>query len=134
VTVCTNDVARGDLVQDGLPAAVAKSLRDLEPLFAEVVELEHDRVVLAAVGARTPAEELDKVFGTLDRKRLLAGHRLRYVARSIRGIVLAFVVRAALRAVVVPLPTCFATPGESLERQQLQATTTASQGTALASI
>jgi hypothetical protein len=45
MTVCTNDVAFGDLGEDGLPGAVAQALRDVEALLSEMVELEDERVV-----------------------------------------------------------------------------------------
>ncbi len=59
MTVCTNDVALGNLVECGLPGAVANTFGDLEALVAEMVELEDDRIALAAVGAGVVAEELD---------------------------------------------------------------------------
>jgi len=47
MTVCTNDVALGDLVEDRLPVAVTEALSDAEALVAQVVELEHQRIALA---------------------------------------------------------------------------------------
>jgi hypothetical protein len=52
VTICTNDLALGDLVEDGLPASPADARGDREFLVADVIELEDDRVGLAAVNAR----------------------------------------------------------------------------------
>jgi hypothetical protein len=40
MTVCTNHVALGDLVEDRLPFAVADAFGDVEALGCEVVELE----------------------------------------------------------------------------------------------
>ncbi len=51
MTVCTNDVAGVDLVENRLPATVAQTFGDVEVLVPEVVELEHERVSLAAVDA-----------------------------------------------------------------------------------
>ena len=61
VTVCTNDVALGNLVEDGLPLAISEAFRDLEALVLSVVELEHDRIVLTAVDARVATEEIDDI-------------------------------------------------------------------------
>ncbi len=52
MTVCTNDLALCHLVEDALPFAVSKALPDTELLVSEMVELEHDRVGLAAVRTR----------------------------------------------------------------------------------
>src|ERR1700742_4687789 len=59
MTVCTNDVALGDLVEDRLPVTVAEALSDAEALVAQVVELEHERIALAAVDAGVLVEEAD---------------------------------------------------------------------------
>jgi hypothetical protein len=55
MTVCTNDVALGHLVENTLPRAVSNPLSDAEFLVPEVIELEHDRVPLAAIDARVLA-------------------------------------------------------------------------------
>jgi hypothetical protein len=52
MTVCTNDVTFRNLVDHALPVAVAHALADAEDLVPSVVELEHERVALAAVEAR----------------------------------------------------------------------------------
>ena len=49
VTVCTNDVALVDLIEDRLPAVVPEALGDREGLVAQVIELEHEWIRLAAV-------------------------------------------------------------------------------------
>jgi hypothetical protein len=51
MTVCTNDLALCNLVKDALPIPVSDALGDVEFLVAEVTELKHDRVGLAAVDA-----------------------------------------------------------------------------------
>lgn len=51
MTVCTNYLALCNLVEHGLPASAANALRDAELFVAEMVELEDDRVRLAAVRA-----------------------------------------------------------------------------------
>ena len=73
VTVCTNDVALGYLVEDSRPAVVADALRDVEELVAPVVELEHQGIALAAVDARPRAEELDQIRSALGRYGLITG-------------------------------------------------------------
>lgn len=65
VTVCTNHVALVDLIQDSLPAVVPQALGDDEALVAQVVELEHERVALAAVYAGMRGEEHDEIRGPL---------------------------------------------------------------------
>jgi hypothetical protein len=60
MTVCTNDVALGDLVEDCLPVPVADALADREALVPEVVELQDERIALAAVCAWMLAEERDQ--------------------------------------------------------------------------
>ena len=51
VTVCTNDLALCHLVENALPLAVSKAGGDAEFLVAEMVELQDNRVSLAAVCA-----------------------------------------------------------------------------------
>jgi hypothetical protein len=51
VTVCTNHLALCNLVKDALPTPVPKALSDAEFFVPEMVELEHDRVALAAIDA-----------------------------------------------------------------------------------
>jgi hypothetical protein len=77
MTVCTNDVACGDLVEDRLPVAVADAFGDVEALVSE---------------------------------------RVRDVALAMLRVVLAFVVRPALPAVVVALPAGLPAPGEVRQR------------------
>ena len=60
MTVGTDYLALGDLVEYGLPTVAAQALGDVEALFAEVIELEHQRIALAAIHAWTLAEELDE--------------------------------------------------------------------------
>jgi DNA-binding LacI/PurR family transcriptional regulator len=57
MTVCTNDLALADLGEHRLPAVIADAFGDVEALVAEMVELEHERIALAAVDARSLAKE-----------------------------------------------------------------------------
>jgi hypothetical protein len=59
MTVCTNDLALCHLVEDALPIAVSEPLADSELLVPQVVELQHDRVPLAAIDARMLMQEGD---------------------------------------------------------------------------
>jgi hypothetical protein len=72
VTVCTNHVAGGDLVEHGLPVVVAQAAGDVEVLLPEMVELEDERIGLAAVSTWPLAEELDEIGGPLRDQRLFA--------------------------------------------------------------
>jgi len=65
VTVCTNDLALCNLVEDALPISVPETLADPEAFVAEVVELENDRIVLPAVGTGMLAQVVDQEFETL---------------------------------------------------------------------
>lgn len=56
MTVCTNDVALCHLVQDALPLAVPEAGSNPECLISEMIELQHDRVGLAAIDARVLSE------------------------------------------------------------------------------
>jgi hypothetical protein len=51
MTVCTNDLALCHLVEHRLPTMVPPDRCDAEFLVPQVVELEHDRVGLAAIRA-----------------------------------------------------------------------------------
>jgi hypothetical protein len=117
MTVCTNHVASGDLVQHGLPVAVAQALGDVEALVPNVVELQDERVALAAVEAWLLAEEGDELSGALDNELSFPANRLRDVPVTMRRVVLAFVLRPTGPAVVVALAKRFAPP--SVVRQGL---------------
>jgi hypothetical protein len=51
MTVCTNDLALCHLIEDALPITVPKPLADSELLVPQVVELQHDWILLAAIDA-----------------------------------------------------------------------------------
>jgi hypothetical protein len=80
-----------------------------------VVELEHQRIILAAVDARTRAEELDEIGRTLGRHGLVASLGLLYVARAVRSVMLPLILGAALPAVVVPLSAGLTPPGKAVD-------------------
>jgi hypothetical protein len=112
MTVCTNHVARGDLVENRLPFVVAETSGNVEVLVPEMVELEDQRVGLTAVDARPRAEELDEIGRPFDDDRAFTARRVRDVAPAVRGAVLLFVGGPAGATVVVPPATGPATPGE----------------------
>jgi hypothetical protein len=122
MTVCTNDVAGVDLVENRLPPTVAQTCGDVEVLVPEVIELEHERVGLAAVDAGSRAKELDEICGALGDERLFPAHRIGHVALAVRRIMLAFVSRSAGAAVVVSLTAGPSAPSEVRERLGLSAT------------
>jgi len=127
MTVCTNHVADGDLVQDGLPVAVAQACGDVEVLGSEMVELEDEWVGLATVSTRPSAEELDQVGGALGDGRLFAARRVRDIAAAVRQVVVLFVGRPAGATVVVALTAGLSAPGEVRERLCLTAAAAGSQ-------
>jgi hypothetical protein len=116
MTVCTNDVALGDLVEDVLPVAIAHALGDAEALVLDVVELEHKRVALAAINAVPLAEEGHKTRRTLCSEGSLAAKRVRDVALTMQRVVRALVLGSAWPAVVVALSTRLTTPSEVGQR------------------
>ena len=61
MAVRADDLALLNLLEDALPAALVERLADLELLVTKVVELEYDRIVLAAVDAWVRAEVLDEL-------------------------------------------------------------------------
>ena len=115
VTVCTNDVALCNLVENALPVAVPDSLGYAELLVPQMVELEDDEVGLSAVDARMLAQERDQIlqpFGGHDPLSLLC---LVDVALAIGLVVLLLVRGPARSAVVVALAPRLAPPSEVLE-------------------
>jgi hypothetical protein len=72
MTISTNHVALCDLVQHSLPAVVAKPLGDIEVLVPKVVELENERICLAAIGARLLAQKRYKASSALHGNRTLS--------------------------------------------------------------
>ncbi len=120
MTVCTNHVAGGDLVEHGPPVAVAQAVGDVEVLAPEMVELEDERVGLATVSARPFTEELEEIGGPLRDEGLFGD---RHSRRSARGAPSSAPVvgGSAGAAVVVQLPARLPTPGEVRVRQELPA-------------
>jgi hypothetical protein len=112
VTVCTNDLALRNLVAQSSQVAVPQTFGDIELFIPKVVELQDERVCLAAVGTRPAAEELDYVFRTLRRDGLLATQRIGDVALAICRVMLVLVIGAARSAVVVALAPRLPTPSE----------------------
>jgi hypothetical protein len=72
MTVCTNDVALGHLVENALPCAISKPLSDAEFLVPKMIELEHDRVSLAAINARVLTQVGHQVLDAFSNQSLLA--------------------------------------------------------------
>ena len=119
MTVCTNHVACGDLVEHRLPVVVAETPSDVEVLTTEMVELKDERVGLAAVNARPFTEELDEIGGALCDERLFSAYGVRDVALAVRRIVLLFIGCPAGTTIVVPLTALLSPPGEVRDRHDL---------------
>jgi hypothetical protein len=116
VTVCTNDLALCNLVEDALPVPALKTLGDAELLISEVVELEHDRIELSAVDARVLSQIGDQILEALSDESFLSSPGLIDVAPTVGPIVLLLVGGPARTAVVIALPACPTPPGKVLER------------------
>ncbi len=125
VTVCTNHVAGGDLIEHRLPVAVTEASGNVEILVPEMVKLEDKRVILAAVDARPLPEELDEIGGPLLDDRPFAPHGIGDVALTVCCVVLLFVSSSTGAAVVVTLSSFLPSPGKVRDRQQLPAAPTA---------
>jgi hypothetical protein len=72
MTVCTNHVALGHLVEDALPSAVSKALSNAKLLIPKVIELEDDRITLTAVDARVLAQVCHQILDAFGNQSLLA--------------------------------------------------------------
>jgi hypothetical protein len=127
MTVCTNDLASCNLVEDRLPRQVADALRDIEALVANVVELKDQRVGLAAVRTRPLAKDLEEQLDTRQGCCPLALLRILDVAVMVLRVMLPFIGSAARAAVVVPLPPALSPPGEVVHRLRLAAATAGSE-------
>src|SRR5258708_38952240 len=84
-----------------------------------MVELEHERIGLAAVRARPLAEEVDEIGGTFGDERLFSASRIRDGALAVGRVVLLFVRRPAGTAVVFALPALLSAPSEIRGRPRL---------------
>ena len=65
MTVCTNDLALCNLVEDVLPIAIPDAVGDPELLLSKMIELEHDGIALAAVNVGMLSQEIDQITGPL---------------------------------------------------------------------
>jgi hypothetical protein len=116
MTVCTNDLALCNLVEDALPVSTLKTLGDAELLVPEVVELENDRIGLSAVDAGVLSQVGNQILEALSDDSSLSGPCLLDVSPTVGPVVLLLVHSAARPAVVVALPARLPPPGESLQR------------------
>jgi hypothetical protein len=116
VTVCTNHLALCYLVEDALPASVPEALSDAELFVSKMVELEHDRVAFAAIGAGMLAQIGQQIHESLGDQIILAAPRLVDVPLSMGPVVLLLVGSATGPAVVVPLSARFTPPSEVPQR------------------
>lgn len=70
MTVCTNHLALCHLVEDALPSAPPDTAADGEFLVPEMIELEDNRILLAAVSARVIAQIFDDESHSFRQKHL----------------------------------------------------------------
>jgi hypothetical protein len=98
MAVCANHIALRNLGKDRLPAPVTKTRGDVEALIAKVVELEDERIELAAVDATTLAKELDKICGALSGERVFSKHGLSDVPLAVLRKMLPFIRRTTRTA------------------------------------
>jgi hypothetical protein len=71
MTVCTNDVALCNLVDDASPVPVPETTPDIESLVPTVVEFQDDGIGLAAIDARMLREKNQQISNPFDCKSLL---------------------------------------------------------------
>jgi hypothetical protein len=123
VTVCTNDLALCNLVEHAPPITISQPLRDAEFLVPKVVELQDDRVALAAIDARVLTQVGDQKGRSFGDLNALSALGLVDVATSIGLVVLPLVAGPTRPAVAVPLPTLPSTPRELVLLLRLPAPT-----------
>lgn len=116
MTVCTNDLALCNLVEDALPVATLDTLGNAELLVSEMVELKDDRVGLPAVNARVLSQVGDEKLDAFSNHGLLSGPRLLDVSLAVGSVVLLLISGPTRAAVVVALPAGFSPPGKALQR------------------
>ena len=75
MTVRTHYVTLRDLRQHRLPVSVTEPVGDREPLVAQMIELEDDRIVLATVGTRMRPEVVEQPQHPLRRDLMLCRPR-----------------------------------------------------------
>jgi hypothetical protein len=121
MAVCAHHVTLRDLVEDSAPAAPADTRGDRKLLLAEMIELEDDRVCLAAVGAWMRSEVLNEKRGALSHKRVFPPRRRGNVALSVCDVVRPFVGGTARAAIRIELSHGPSMPGELRDRLQLAA-------------
>lgn len=121
VAVGADHLALLDLLEHALPVPVSDAGTDVEPLVAEMVEVEHYRVGLSAVGARMGSEVLDQVDRARSRDALLVRSCPIDVPLPVGRVVLLAIRRSAVAAERVPLNLPPAPPREIIGRLGLAA-------------
>jgi len=112
MTVCTNDFALCNLVEDGLPVAVPDARGDAEDLVGEVIEFENARICLATIHARVRREEFEQEHDAPFEFVVLPAFRVSDVLGPVCEVMLPAIGGAAWPAVVVSLASCTSSPGE----------------------
>jgi hypothetical protein len=108
-------------VEEALPASPGETCADGEELVAEVVELEHDRIVLPTVTTRVAREELDEECGSLEHQLPPSNSGLIDVPLAVSQVVLLLIGGSARPAEGVPLVPLLSPPCELLGRFALTA-------------
>jgi hypothetical protein len=101
MAVRANHIALRDLIKDRSPAPPADASGDIKFLLAEMIELEDDRIGLAAVGAWMCTEVVNEKRRPLRDERVSPTNRGGNVALSICDVVRSFVSSTAWTAVRV---------------------------------
>ena len=101
MTVCTNDVALRNLIENALPVAVSDRRADAEQLLAPVIEFEDERVCLSTIGTSVRTEKFHEVHGTLRGDPLFTASRVLDVASAVRCVMLMTVGGSTRAAIVV---------------------------------
>jgi hypothetical protein len=112
MTVCTDHIAFGHLVNNRPPAVIAQTLGDPERLLSEMVELEHKRIRLPAVSAGMRSKEGDELLRTLRGQRPLPPLGILDVALSVQRVVLLLVCGSTRATVVVTLAARLSAPSK----------------------
>lgn len=126
MAVRAHDVALRHLVEDGLPVPTSEALADAEPLVAEVIEFQNQRIRLPAVGTWVRSQVLDEETHPFFVSRPLPLRLHVNVALAIGDVVRASDFLLACPAVVLPLAEGLSMPRERLEGLHLPAPTTPS--------
>jgi hypothetical protein len=104
MAVAADDLALLDLEQDVFPRARGERTADRELLVAKMVELEHNRVGLAAVDAGVRGKVCEEIASALELQLALEPACLGDVLCTVREVVLPSIAGLAVSAMMLALP------------------------------